>query len=188
MPLPVSLRIYHVIKDRPFWAQHVNATGKPQAHPLEKLVAAFRVLAYGESYDRADEDVRLSRSKITRVVKLFTEFMVDEFGPRYLRPPTTPEIERILARNVERGLPGCLGSLYCSHWELSSCPKARAGTYQGRDGRRSIVIEDICHEDTWIYHIFAGSPGSLKYMNGTNRLCIWILSRESGRPVSFRSL
>ena len=26
----------------------MNATGKPQAHPLQKLVAAFRVLAYGD--------------------------------------------------------------------------------------------------------------------------------------------
>ena len=147
VPLPVFLRIYHAIKDRPFWAQCFNATGQPQAHPLQKLVAAFRVLAYGESYDRADEYMRLSRSTIARAVKLFTEFMVDELGPHYLRPLTPPEIEKILARNAERGLPGCLSSLDCSHWEWSSCPEARAGTYQGRDGRRSIVIEAICDED-----------------------------------------
>jgi len=159
--MAVFLRIYRAIKDRPFWVQRVHATGQPQAHPLQKLVAVFRVLAYGESYDRADEYVRYSRSTIATGVKLFTEFMVDDFGPLYLRPPTRREIESILARNSERGLPGCLGSLDCSHWEWSSCPKARAGTYQGRDGRRSIVIEAICDEDTWIYHIFAGSPGSL---------------------------
>jgi len=77
VPLPVFLQIYRAIKDRPFWAQRVNATGQPQAHPLQKLVAAFRVLAYGESYDRADEYVRLSRSTNARAVKLFTEFVVD---------------------------------------------------------------------------------------------------------------
>jgi len=165
VPMSVFLRIYRAIKDRPFWMQRVNATGQPQAHPLQKLVAVFRVLAYGESYDRADEYVRLSRSTIATAVKLFTEFMVDDFGPLYLRPPTRREIESILARNAERGLPGCLGWLDCSHWEWSSCPKARAGTYQGRDGRRSIVIEAICDEDTWIYHIFAGSPGSLNGIN-----------------------
>jgi len=125
----------------------------------------FRVLACGESYDLTDEYVRLSRSTIATAVKLFTEFMVDDFGPLYLRPPTRREIDIILARNAERGLPGCLGSLDCSHWEWSSCPKARAGTYQGRDGRLSIVIEAICDEDTWIYHIFAGSPGSLNDIN-----------------------
>jgi len=127
--MPVFLRIYRAIKSRPFWAQRVNATGQPQAHPLQNLVAVFRVLAYGESYDRADEYVRLSKSTIARAVKLFTEFVVDEFTPDYLRPPTRSEIEGILARNAERGLPGCLGSLDCSHWEWASCPKARAGTY-----------------------------------------------------------
>jgi len=106
VPLPVFLRIYHAIKDRPFWAQRVNATGQPRAHPLQKLAVAFRVLAYGESYDRADEYVRLARSKSARAVKLFTEFMVDELGSHYLRPPTPPEIEKILTRNAERGLPG----------------------------------------------------------------------------------
>jgi len=163
--MAVFLRIYRAIKDRLFWVQRVNATGQPQAHPLQKLVAVFRVLAYGESYERADEYVRLSRSTISTAVKLFTEFMVDDFGPLYLRPPTRREIESILARNAERGLPGCLGSLDCSHWEWSSFPKTRAGTYQGRDGRRSIVIEAIGDEDMWIYHIFAGSPGSLNDIN-----------------------
>ena len=165
VPMSVFLRIYHAIKDRPFWVQSVNATGRPQAHPLQKLVAAFRVLGYGESCDRADEYVRLSSSTISRAVTLFTEFIVDEFSPRYLRPPTTAEIGNILARNAERGLPGCLGSLDCSHWQWSACPKGRAGTYQGRDGQRSIVIEAICDEDTWIYHIFSGCPGSLNDIN-----------------------
>jgi len=163
--MAVFPRIYRAIKDRPFWVPRVNATGQPQAHPLQKLGAVCRVLAYGELYDRADEYVRLSRSTISAAVKLFTEFMVNDFVPLYLRPPTRREIESILGRNAERGLPGCLKSLDFSHWELSSCPKARAGTYQGRDGRRSIVMEAICDEETWIYHIFAGSPGSLNDIN-----------------------
>jgi len=146
--MAVLLRIYRAIKDRPFWVQRVNATGQPQAHPLQQLVAVIRVLGYGQSYDRADEYVRLSRSTISTAIKLFTEFMVDDFGPLYLRPPTRREIESILGHNPERGLPKCLGSLDCSHWEWSSCPKARAGTYQGRDGQRSIVIEAIWDENT----------------------------------------
>jgi len=115
VPMPVFLRICHAIKDRPFWVQSVNATGRPQAHPLQKLVAAFRVLGYGESCDRANEYVRLSSSTISRAVTLFTEFIVHEFSRRYLRPPTTAEIGNIFARNAERGFPWCLGSLDCSH-------------------------------------------------------------------------
>jgi len=100
VPKLVFLRIDRAIKSRPYWAQCVNATGQPQSHPLQTLVAVFRVVAYGESYDRADEYVRLSRSKIALTVKLFTEFVVDEFTPAYLRPPTSSEIEGIIARNA----------------------------------------------------------------------------------------
>ena len=165
VPMPVLLRIYNAIKDRPFWVQSVNATRRPQAHPLQKLVAAFRVLGYGQSCNRADVYVRLSSSTISRAVTLFTEIIVDEFSPRYLRPSTTAEIGNILARNAERGFPGCLESLDCCHWQWSACPRGRVGTYQGRDGQRSIVIEAICDEDTWIYHIFSGCPGSLNDIN-----------------------
>jgi len=188
VPMAAFLRIYRAIKDRPFWVQRVNATGQPQAHPLQKLVAVIRVLACGESYDRADEYVRLSRSTIATAVKLFTEFMVDHFGPLYLRPHTRREIESILERNAERGVRGCLESLDCWHWEWSSCPKARAGTYQRRDGRRSIVIEAICDEDTWIYQNFAGSPGSLNYVNGVYQSPMYMDDVTGKWPMSDCSL
>jgi len=161
VPMPVSLRTYHAVKNRPFWVQSLNATGRPQAPPLQQLGAAFRVLGYGESCDRAEEYVRLSSSTISRAVTLLTEFIVDNFSPQYLRPPITADIGNILARSAERGLPGCLGSLDCSHWQWSAFLKGRAGTYQGRDGQRSIVMEAIYDEDTWIFHILAGCPGSV---------------------------
>jgi len=58
------MSIYEAIRNRPFWRQSINATGRPQAHILRMLVAAICVLACRESYDRADEYVRLSRSTI----------------------------------------------------------------------------------------------------------------------------
>ena len=117
VPRAVFMRIYQAVKDRPYWRQRVNATGKPQSHPLQKLVGAFRVIAYGASYDRCDEYVRLSRSTIAVATKKLMQFIVEEFGPSYLRAPTPAEVQRILTRNAQRGMPGCLGSMDCSHWE-----------------------------------------------------------------------
>jgi len=101
------------------------------------------VLGYGESCNRADEYLRLFSSTICRVVTLFTEFIVDEFSPRYLRPPTKAESGSIFSSNAERGFPGCLRSLECFYWKWYACTKGRAGTYQGRDGQLSIAIEDL---------------------------------------------
>jgi len=56
----VFLEMYDEVCGRPFLCcQQVNATGRPQSHALQKLLGAFRVLAYGEPYGRADEYVRL---------------------------------------------------------------------------------------------------------------------------------
>ena len=165
VPRSVFLRIYHALKGRPFFAQRMNATGRPQAHPLQKVVAAFLVIAYGEAPDRTDEYVRLSASTIAMSVRELLRFIVDEFGPAYMRPPTPAERERILERNARRGLPGSMGSLDCTHWERAYCPKAFAGMYQNRHGKRSVVMEAVCDEDLWIWHLFVGCPGSQNDLN-----------------------
>jgi len=87
---------------------------------------------------------------------------VDEFGPAYMRPATPAELERILVRNAHRGLPGCMGSLDCSQLEWANCRKAFAGMYQNRPGKRSVVMETVCDEDLWIWHLFVSCPGSRK--------------------------
>jgi len=81
VPRSVFLRIYYAVKGRPVFAQRINATGRPQAHPLQQSVAAFRVIAYGEVPDRTDEYVRLSASTIAMAVRELIRGIVDEFGP-----------------------------------------------------------------------------------------------------------
>jgi len=91
VPRAVFRRIYLAVKDERFFQQRINATGKLQAHPLQKVVAAFRVIAYGEASDRADEYVRLSRTVIAKSTKLLMEFIVKRWGPTYLRRPNQDE-------------------------------------------------------------------------------------------------
>jgi len=165
MPRSVFLRVYNAVKVRPFFAQRINATGRLQAHPLQKVVAAFRVIAYGEAPDRTDEYVRLSASTFAMSVRELMRFIVDEFGSSYLRPHTTEELQRVLTHNAERGMPGCMGSLECSHWQWRNCPKAFAGMYQNRHGKRSVVMETVCDENLWIWHFFVGCPGSHNDLN-----------------------
>lgn len=88
--------------------------GRPQAHALQKVVAAFRVLAYGESYERADEYARLSRLTIAAATTKLVDFIVTELEAHYLRPQNDEELSRILKRNEERGVPGCMESIECS--------------------------------------------------------------------------
>ena len=80
-------QIYEALRDRPWWRQQVNATGRPQAYPLQKVFAAIGVLGYWEADDRRDEYPRLSRSTIAVAVHKFVRLIIARFGPNFLRPP-----------------------------------------------------------------------------------------------------
>jgi len=161
VPSAVFWRIYLAVKDYPVFQQRSNATGKLQAHPLQKVVAEFRGIASGEAADLTDEYVRLPRTVISKSTKLLMEFIFKRWGPTYLRRPNQDELNTMMQRKKERGMPGCMGSLDCCHWEWHQCPKGMAGAYQSRKGKRGIVVESVCDEDLWFWHLFVGPPGSL---------------------------
>jgi len=102
------------VKDKPFCKQQISATGNLQAHPLQKVVASFRVIACGETADRHDEYVRLSRTVIAKSNKLLMGFIVRRWGPAYPRQPNQDELKHITERNKERSMPEFMGGLaYC---------------------------------------------------------------------------
>jgi len=167
MPRLVLKRLYVAVRDEPRWRRSAHATGRLQSHPLQKLVAALRVLGYGEPYYRSDEYCRLSRATIAEATRRLTEFIVNKWEPTYLRCATEEELKHILTRNAARGMPGCIGAIDCTHWQWMKCPKALPRQYQDRKGKRSVVIESVCDEDSYIWHIFIGAPVSY---NDTNVL------------------
>jgi len=125
------------------------------------VVAAFRVISYGEAADRADKYVRLYRTVIAKLTKLLMEFILKRWEPTYLRRPNQDELNTIMERNKERGMPRCMSSLDCCHWEWNQCPTGMTGAYQSRKGKRGIVREAVCNEDLWVWNLFEGAPGSL---------------------------
>jgi len=62
-------------------------------------------------------------------------------------------------------MPGCIGAIDCTHWQWIKCPKAFAGQDHDRNGKRSVVIESVCDEDTNIWHFFIGARGSYNDKN-----------------------
>lgn len=68
MPRRLFMRIYDDIKDEQLWQKRPNATGQLQVHPLIKLLAAVRVLSYGDRQDRMDECHQLSKTYVHNAV------------------------------------------------------------------------------------------------------------------------
>lgn len=157
--------------------------------PAAEAGCRFSSAGVWEATDRADEYCRISSTTIEIAVKKLVVFIGNEFGGEYLRPPNDAELDVLLKRNAERGMPGCIGSLDCSQWEWKNCPKGQAGLYQNRKGRRAVVMETVCDEDLYIWHLFVGCPGSMNDLNVMQQSPLYQdITAGIGRPVASPSL
>jgi hypothetical protein len=101
----------------PYFQLQYSASGEAGFHTVQKVTAAVRMLAYGASADSLDEYIRMGESTILKTLGLFTRYVVELFGPEFLRELNEHDIVRLLAKAEERGFPGMLGSIDCMHWE-----------------------------------------------------------------------
>jgi hypothetical protein len=104
MHKPLFLRIVEALKAAlkawsPYFQQRVDATGRKGLSPLQKCTAAIRMLAYGTATDELDEVLKIGESTTLECLGKFAKGIIECFGPEYLRPPTTEEIEKILQAN-----------------------------------------------------------------------------------------
>jgi len=148
-----------------YFRQKPDAIGSLGASALQKVVAAFRMLAYCIPADFLDDSVRLGESTIIECLKRFVKAVVEVFGEEYLRAPNAQDISRLLAINNARGFPGMLGSIDCMHWKWEMFPTAWRGAYAGHKDGPTMILEAVASQDLWIWHAFFGLPGSLNDIN-----------------------
>ncbi|XP_073119752.1 uncharacterized protein [Henckelia pumila] len=148
-----------------YFVQRRNAAGKLSLTTLQKVTAAFRILAYALPADANDEYIKIGESTAIEYVKRFCRAIVEIFKGQYLRSPTANDIARLLHIGEQRGFPGMLGSLYCMHWRWKICPTAWAEQYAGRSGSPTIILEVVADYDLWIWHAYFGMPGSNNDIN-----------------------
>jgi len=125
---------------------------------------------------------------VAQATKLLLAFIVRRSISTYLRRPNQSELKKMMERNAERGFPGCMGSMDCTHWEGHQCPTGMAGAYQSRKGSRGVVVEAVCDEDLWIWHMFVDAPGSLNGINVLNQSPLYLdvtAGRWPPRGVTF---
>tara|TARA_R110002050_G_scaffold50146_1_gene116018 strand:- start:1353 stop:1922 length:570 start_codon:yes stop_codon:yes gene_type:complete len=92
-----------------YFTQQEDALGRAGVTPLQKIVAALRMLTYGESADRQDEYVQISESTAQKAFKHFCAAVCTRYKKEYLREPTSEDLRRILQVNTLRGFPGMIG-------------------------------------------------------------------------------
>ena len=184
MNRPLFFRIQHGVEAYdPYFVQRRDACGKVGLSSLQKISAAFRMLAYGVPADSVDEYVRIGESTVIESLKKFVKAIIAVFGDEYLRSPNNDDITRLLEFNSRRGFPGMLGSIDCMHWKWKNCPVAWQGMYSGHIHEPTIILEVVASYDLWIWHAFFGLPGSLNDINVLERSTLFNDLAEGCAPL-----
>nr|XP_024391393.1 uncharacterized protein LOC112289904 [Physcomitrium patens] len=112
------LRIINGVKAQdPWFEQKIDALGKKGLYPLQKVVAAIRLLAYGCSCNIIGDYIQISESSASDCLQHFCAAIEAHFGPEYLRSPTEEDLKRILIGNAACGFLGMIGSIDCYNWK-----------------------------------------------------------------------
>jgi hypothetical protein len=171
-----SRDIFNQIADKllgeyPF-VQMKDVCGVPGIHPLCRLVACFRLLAYGDAADREDENLRMSEDSLRNTIKDFCRLIIKHFGKQYLnRMPSEAEKAKVLEASALRGFPGLFGSWDCKHFVWNRCPMRWQGQYQGHaeGGKRTLILEAVADHRRYIWYANFGDAGSLNDLNVLDR-------------------
>ena len=84
----VFLRIMKAVEEHDdYFVQKRNAAGVLGLSCLQKVVAAFRMLAYGVPADALDEYFRIGESTALEALRKFVVAVVEVFGLEYMRRP-----------------------------------------------------------------------------------------------------
>ncbi|CAN0920676.1 Protein ANTAGONIST OF LIKE HETEROCHROMATIN PROTEIN 1 [Linum grandiflorum] len=154
-----------VVGADPTFLRRRDAVGHWSISPEVKITLALRMLASGCTADSLDEYFQLGESTALDILKKFCTAIVNVYGVEYLREPTREDLEKLLAKASQRGFPGMIGSIDCMHWEWRNCPTGWAGQYTGHAHRPRVVLEAVAGYNTWIWHAYFGTAGSLNNIN-----------------------
>ncbi|XP_042455767.1 uncharacterized protein LOC122040495 [Zingiber officinale] len=104
------MRIFNEVSNHDnYFVQKRDGVGKLGLSGLQKMAAAFRILAYGVPADATDEYIKIGESTAIESVKRFCRAVVEVFGGQYLRSPNANDVARLLHIGEQRGFPGMLG-------------------------------------------------------------------------------
>ncbi|KAF5796593.1 putative harbinger transposase-derived protein [Helianthus annuus] len=157
------LRISRDLEEKyDYFKQKPDVTGQLGFSTWQKVTAALRQLAYGNSSDIMDDYLKMSARVARETLHNFCSCILELYKKRYLRKPSFSDMQQILEHHADyHGLPGMIGSLDCMKWPWELCPTQWQGAHtSGFHGVPAIMLEAVASQDLWIWHAFFGMPGS----------------------------
>ncbi|XP_026452401.1 uncharacterized protein LOC113352853 [Papaver somniferum] len=162
MDISLFIRILHDITNYDkYFTQRYDVVKREGLSPLQKMIAAVWMLAYGLPADILDEYIQIGESTAVESLKRFCDAIIGIYEKEYLRKPNENDIARLLKEAESRGFPGMIGSLDCMHWHWENCPTAWHGTHTNGFKRvPTLILEAVASQNLWIWHAFFGMEGT----------------------------
>lgn len=183
MSRSLFLRIQSMLEaNEPYFVQRRNNAGRLGLSSFQKMIAAIRMLAYGETADLCDEYLRIGESTALKSLKKFVKAVIN-FSEENLWSPNNNDIAKLLAKGESRGFPGMLGSIDCMHWKWKNCLTTWQGQYSGHYHEPTVILEAVASYDLWIWHAFSGLPGSHNDINVLERSSVFTELAEGRAPL-----
>jgi hypothetical protein len=130
-----------------------------------KTMAALRVLGRGNCADDISEMSGVGESTINVIFKEFLQGMVDHVFDKVVKPPTGKRLENVLKTYSLLGLPGCIGSMDCTHVAWGQCPQHLQQDCRGKEGFPTLSFEVIVDHARTVLHCTKAFGGRTNDIN-----------------------
>ena len=129
--------------------------------PIEfKLLVSLRMLGRGSIADDMSEmsgvGVSTCYSIFNKFIKNFSAKMYDH----YVQMPSGDRLRSIMRAYERMGMPGCIGSMDCTHIWWDNCPERYTNLCKDRTGHTTMSFQAIVGPNREIFHVSVGFPGT----------------------------
>jgi Plant transposon protein len=99
----------------------------------------------------------------------FDAVVADLYKEEYLCIPDGNNLKSICQLHKgAHGVDGMVGSLDCLDTYWKTCPKAWQGSFQGKERKPTVVLEALCNQHMFFWHVSYGYAGCLNDINILN--------------------
>ena len=122
--------------------------------PIEfKILMSLRILGRDSCADDISEYINIGDSTVNHIFKLFLLGCVELLYNKYVYIPFGEELDKVKLVYEKLGLPGCIGSMDCTHILWHRCPKISRNICTGKEAKPTVAFQVIVDHSRKIMHV-----------------------------------